>query len=111
MTKAMPQFFGTRERKCSNASNPPAEAPMPMMGNETRAPGDCGFCGLFAFPETTATGFFRRRSEADFVFTILWVAILESDGAAATTGLAAERASKAVPPPPGARRLPFRNGH
>src|ERR1043165_323905 len=37
MTKPMPLFFGTRDRKCSKASNPPAEAPMPTMGNGAAA--------------------------------------------------------------------------
>jgi hypothetical protein len=35
MTNAMPLFSGTRARKCSKASNPPAEAPIPTTGNET----------------------------------------------------------------------------
>ena len=33
MTKAMPLPFGTCAKKCSKASSPPAEAPMPTMRN------------------------------------------------------------------------------
>src|SRR6266571_6870313 len=68
MTKAMPLFLGTRDRKCSNASSPPAEAPMPTTGNETfrRETGVSG--------GATLAGFFRRRAAEDFFFMALFSA-------------------------------------
>jgi len=65
MTKAMPLFFGTCDRKCSNASNPPAEAPMPTTGNETLV-GETGIALRAA-----RAGFFCRRSCLDLVFIVL----------------------------------------
>src|ERR1035441_6500278 len=65
MTKARPLFFGTRDRKCSKASNPPAEAPMPMIGKESLAG------GAGAATRTALAGFFDRRSGLDFVLIIM----------------------------------------
>src|SRR5439155_11304910 len=68
MTKAMPLFFGTRDRKSSKASNPPAEAPMPTTGNETFTR-ETGVSG-----GATLAGFFRRRAGEDFFFMALFSA-------------------------------------
>jgi len=61
----MPLSLGTRDRKCSNASNPPADAPMPTMGNDTLA-GE-----VAVVLRAVLAGLFRRRSGLDFVFMIL----------------------------------------
>jgi hypothetical protein len=74
MTNAMPLFFGTRDRKCSNASNPPAEAPMPTTGNETRT-GETGGSG-----GATVAGFSRRRASEGFFFMRLFPACVSGIG-------------------------------
>jgi hypothetical protein len=65
MTKAMPLFLGTCLRKCSKASNPPADAPMPTMGNQPLA-GETGVSR-----GTTLAGFFPRRAVEVFFFMSL----------------------------------------
>ena len=63
MTNAMPHFGGTCFRNCSNASSPPADAPMPTIGNAT-----LGF-GAGVSSVTTGTAFFGRRA-GDVFFSI-----------------------------------------
>jgi hypothetical protein len=112
MTKAMPLSFGTRDRKRSKASNPPAEAPMPTMGKETRRAGGCGF---FVFLETALASVLRRRSGEDLFFTILFRAAVELDETEAATASAGDATvptnwlwclSEAIPPRPDAGQLP-----
>ena len=67
MTKAMPLPSGTCLRNCSSASSPPAEAPMPTMGNALCALAGCGFGGT-----GTAGSLFRIfESEGFFMVDIL----------------------------------------
>ncbi len=70
MTKAMPLPVGTCDRKCSKASSPPAEAPMPTMGNDMRA------CGDGVLRDTALTGFFCRGFDADFLFMVPYLALV-----------------------------------
>jgi hypothetical protein len=44
MTNAIPLPAGTCRRNCSMASSPPAEAPIPTIGNETPASGADASC-------------------------------------------------------------------
>src|SRR5512140_3433811 len=66
MTNAMPLDAGTCVRNCSKASSPPAEAPMPTMGNDTLA-GEAGVVSPAAL-----AGVLGRRSGLDFVSMILF---------------------------------------
>jgi hypothetical protein len=50
---------------CSSASKPPADAPMPMIGNETAA------CGADDSSLTAATGFLTRLAGDGFLFMFL----------------------------------------
>jgi len=70
MTKAMPLPAGTCPRNCSKASSPPAEAPMPTMGNDTPA------CENGVSAEAVLAGFLRRRFDAGFLFMILFPALI-----------------------------------
>jgi len=72
MTKAMPLPLGTRDRKCSKAYKPPAEAPMPTTGNEPR-PGETAVSG-----RATLAGVFRRRDGGRFFFMPLFSACLSA---------------------------------
>ena len=58
-TNAMPQSAGVLVRKDSNASNPPAEAPIPMIGKDDSwlAAFVVGFTGFLLFNFFSA-GFF-----------------------------------------------------
>src|SRR6185369_12640196 len=109
MTKAMPLSLGTRDRKCSNASNPPADAPMPTMGNDTLAR------EVAAVSRAALAGFFRRRSGLDFVFMILLATPAQAGSSAALSVGCLDLSMGEVPDPPapvhsevvgvGARRL------
>jgi hypothetical protein len=76
MTKAMPLFAGTRDRNCSKASNPPAEAPMPTMGN----PAVAGLAGGTEVSEGATLAGLRRRISKDFFFMRFSPALPESGG-------------------------------
>jgi hypothetical protein len=62
MTNAMPLPGGTRARNCSKASSPPADAPMPTMGNAALASGAAGAAGLRR--RVCGIGFFMRLGPA-----------------------------------------------
>src|SRR6478609_2183750 len=62
ITNARPLCFGTWRMKCSKASRPPAEAPMPMMGKVVRD-GKAG-----AAERVTRAVFFRRGLVLGFSF-------------------------------------------
>jgi hypothetical protein len=76
MTKAMPLFSGTRDRKCSKASNPPAEAPMPTMGN----PAVAGLAGGTVISGGATWAGLRRRISKDFFFMRFFPALPKSGG-------------------------------
>ena len=60
ITKAIPHFTGTFFMNCSSASSPPADAPMPTIGNAT-----LGF-GAGVSSVTTGRAFFGRRGAVAF---------------------------------------------
>jgi hypothetical protein len=74
MTKAMPLLFGTCLRNNSRASSPPAEAPMPTMGNALCVLGRSGFGG------TGAAGPFFRILEPDGFFMVGILITVEGGG-------------------------------
>src|ERR1035438_4490178 len=79
MTNAMPLLAGTRPRNCSRASSPPAEAPMPTMGNDALA----GGAGVI--PRAALASPFGRRDGEDFCFMRLFHALPELVGIAGAT--------------------------